>query len=157
MAKLKIDHDMLWVGMEWRNDLTTAYLDKQTGEIVLVSEDELDPDEAEQKRERLDEEPGRYVEIEPVDSHEGYQRMEDFILSLSDRATQEALSDALDKPRPFRRFKDALDDSPDAEQQWYDFEAKAAERRMREWLEEQGIDAELVDRSAQPKDGDADK
>ena len=66
------------------------------------------------------------IEVEPMDSHEAFQIMEYFIDEIDDRNLQERVIKALNKPRPFARFKDLVEYS-DYRQQWFDFRMKQYE------------------------------
>jgi hypothetical protein len=55
----------------------------------------------------------------------------------------ERLLDALDRPRPFRRFRDALHAFPSVQDAWYRFEEEKQREAVREWIRSRGIDAEL--------------
>jgi hypothetical protein len=84
----------------------------------------------------------RYVDIPTADSDEGYQDMEDFVETIDDDRAYELLSFALDGPRPFRRFKDALANYPDERQRWFDFKSARMRRRVIDWLASLDIEPE---------------
>jgi Uncharacterised protein family (UPF0158) len=171
MAKLRIDRGDLLLAMESHD--SSWYLDRQTGDVILRSDDfddELDLGDELDDDVEPDEyaDPGvaealaaisagspRYVAIDPVPSHRGFRIMEDFVATLPDGAVHRELSHALDRRRPFRSFKDALYGFPEVREAWY----RSHERRMLEeargWLEAEGIDAELVDRYVLAEGGTA--
>ena len=76
----------------------------------------------------------RFVEIPTADSREGYRDMEDFVETVEDDRVAKLLQFALDGPRPFRRFKDALYSYPTEQQRWYSFKAARLRERVVEWL-----------------------
>lgn len=137
------------------------YLDRQTGEVIGLSDDYLFVDDEEDDEDE-DEEPqdpeseqrklrraidrdgdGRYLDIPSLGSHEGFRIMEGFADAQGGRV-RDALFDALKRHRPFRSFKDALAYFPEVRQRWFTYH----EERMREealaWLRSEEIDAELT-------------
>jgi hypothetical protein len=87
----------------------------------------------------------RYVEIPTADSHEGYRDMEHFVETVEDDRAYELLRFALDGPRPFRRFKDALASYPDERQRWFDFKSSRMRVRVLDWLASLDIEPEEED------------
>ena len=78
------------------------------------------------------------VEIEPKDSHEGYELMERFAESRPD-AEAEKLFQALNRRHPFSTFRYAVEDLGIL-QEWYDFKNKALEELAEERLRDHGIE-----------------
>ena len=142
MTKLRIDAQELQMAMEQADGFGSWYLDRETGEVIYLSEDGLE--EEEEFRAGLEEdEAGRYVPIPSRPSHEGFKDMERFASSLPFGRARDTLFDALDRRKPFRGFKDALFGLGEVRQQWFDYEARCARTRALEWLEDEGIEAEL--------------
>lgn len=143
MAKIKIDASLLMTLMEEHSGFMRGYLDKRTGEILQVFED--DPDGLNQEiYDTLDAEPDRYVSIEPIGSHEGYRIMERFVEGLPDSEDRRLLKKVLLWKKPFSNFKSAIADMGDLRQQWFEFHDKELCKIAMEWLKEEEIDAELV-------------
>lgn len=142
MDKTQIDLDELVFALEWHSDETASYLDVETGQIVAVSD--LLGDEGGQSQDEIEENPGRYRYIEPIDSHESYRMMARFVDSLPEGEAQKVLAKSLQRRSPFRNFKDDLYDFPDVQNQWYKFHNEQLVRMAREWVEAEEIDAELV-------------
>lgn len=129
----------------------THYLDRRTGEIVLISNEEMEAAEEDeliseypdwqreailQAREILKSE--NFVELpDQFDIHE-YKIMEDFCLSFEDRRVREDLLRLIKGSGAFRRFKDAIY-SMDADKAWYQFRRMELEKIAIQWLEEQQI------------------
>ena len=78
------------------------------------------------------------VEIEPKDSHEGYELMERFAESRPE-AQAEKLFQALNRRHPFKTFRYAVEDLGIL-QEWYDFKNKALEGLAEERLRDHGIE-----------------
>lgn len=123
--------------IEFTDQYTHYFLDKTTGEIVMVSDMGMTMKEQEEAYDTLDEH-GFYRLPEQRDLN-GYGTMEDFIASLSPGAARDRLSRAIEGRGAFRRFKDevrrlGIDD------QWYEWEESAHKRSAIEWCEENGIE-----------------
>ena len=116
------------------------HLDAKTGELLRVSDEFVETDEAERIYERLNSEPERYLSIPPESSREGYRDMVAFTESLEDENLKEKLWIALDGKGAFRRFKDVLSRYPEKREEWFRFRKERLERRVRKWLEENEIE-----------------
>jgi len=134
---------MLFWAMESQGGDVGWYLDKETGEILQVSDDLLGDDEDEM-RDKIEENPDRYLFIEPTPSDEGFKIMEDFIDSVPDPEAGDALAKALSRRSPFRNFKDALCEFPEIRESWFKFHNEALLERAKDWLGSEQIDAELT-------------
>jgi hypothetical protein len=140
MPKLKIKRDDFVLALTFHFELSesNSYLDTETGEILLTgdgTEEEAPQD--------IDDNP-RYLWIEPIEALESFRIIEDFVASVSDTETAARLADALSRPKPFRRFKDALLDFPALRQAWFAFEAAAHASQAQAWCEANGIEVEWV-------------
>jgi len=144
MAKIKIDAGMLADALEDNSGTHDWYLDTQTGEIVMCadefSRDEWNKDDAE----RIEGEPERFLCIEPLEPHESFGAMEDFLAELEDGEPKKTLINSLNWRHPFRAFKDTLCSYPDLREQWFEFHDLWMLEKAKEWIEEEQIDAELV-------------
>ncbi|MCK8514716.1 UPF0158 family protein [Methylonatrum kenyense] len=143
MRKLQIEVPPFLEALDSGGLGITYYLDLQAGAVIAVFDD-VDDDEDE-LRPAVDEAPERYRYIDPVDSHESYRWMEHFAHSIEEAEVRGRLLDALDRQRPFRRFKDALLSYPEVREAWF----RSREERLRayaeEWLMAEEIEAELVE------------
>ena len=133
------------------NDVT-AYINKKTGELFSVNEEEAsileqvnEEDEfiPEWQRETLPKvrevlESGDYVALpDQFEIHE-YSIMERFCLSLSDEGLQDELLHAIRGSGAVRRFKDAIH-RKDIQDDWYRFRDQALKRIAIDFLESEGI------------------
>ena len=143
MPKIRIDKESMVVAMEDHSDYMNWYLDKTTGEIVYPSTDDFDDED--ELLDEIEEAPDRYLYIEPVSSHEGYNIMELFIESIEDDYARDVLERAISYKKPFSNFKQALIEFPDIRAKWFEFNKKTLLEEAREWLEIEGIDFEFVD------------
>lgn len=152
------------------SDELQYWLDKQTGEVILISEDmedwatdDDDTDEVpewaregvEQARRVLraigeletaeeTEDSERYVSIPTIDSHEGYRTMEEFVETVKNPRLQGSLVQALRGGKPFRRFKAALLEYPAQREEWFAFENQRVRETIKEWAEAEGIELDFT-------------
>jgi len=133
--------------LDMLNDEITAYLNKQTGELVVLSTEELSAAEE-------GEDPADYPEWQQeavlkaqeviasddwlelpdkFDIHE-YNVMEEFCYSVADTQISERLLGQIRGSGAFRRFREAIDFFG-IEQDWYRFRSETMERIAVEWLE----------------------
>ncbi|MGB7623115.1 MAG: UPF0158 family protein [Terriglobia bacterium] len=133
--------------MDVMDDSHTAFLNKRTGELITLVDDEIYdlPDELghddappwqkemiEKKREVLDSED--YLELpSKFDIHE-WAIMEKFCLSLDDPELRNELLSKIHGSGAFRLFKDTIHQRGMAEA-WYVFREKAFEKIAIGWLE----------------------
>ncbi len=143
MGKIKIvDSDLLDL-IEDHSEFRTGHIDKQTGEILVTFEDYDEP-EQEEIFEKLEQDPDRYLRIEPIGSHEGFRIMENFVAGLPEGEDRNLLWKVLSWKKPFSNFKSALADMGELRQQWFDFHDKALRKLAAQWLKDEELDAELV-------------
>lgn len=152
MSRIAIDLDQLALAL---GDHSSEWvLDRRTGEILMASwleDSELWDDIQASLSERavpLDEgvdplDDDRFVTIQPIASHEGFRWMERFAEGQEDPRVREALLDALDRPKPFQRFKAALSRFPEVRERWYEYENDKSIHEARAWLALNEIDADL--------------
>ena len=124
--------------IEMMDQYTEYFLDKETGEIVWVSDMAMTQKEQEEIYDRLDEH-GFYRLPTSFDIRD-YDIMEDFVDMLSG-ATHDRLSSAIQGRGAFRRFKDAVI-KMGIDQEWYDFQADAYKRKAIRWCEDNEIEYE---------------
>ena len=140
-------NEMDVLGEEW-----TAYINKKTGELVTVTEEETnivdvggEDDEfiPEWQRETLPKvrevlESDDFVALpNKFEIHE-YSIMERFCLSLSDEGLQDEMLHAIRGSGAFRRFKDAIHHKG-IQDDWYRFRDQALKRIAIDFLESEGI------------------
>lgn len=147
---VKIDLADLMMAMESTDPVfgdIDSYLNLKTGEIITKS-DELDFDYLEEQLdgEDFDEDPDNYRYIPCMESGEGYGDMEDFISLIRNDTIKNKLFKAINKKKPFRNFKDTLAAYPDQEILWFEFKENRMKERVKEWLEEEGIQYILIER-----------
>lgn len=154
MVKVKLDklvEDVLMQG-----DEITGYLDKTTGETVLInSEDEsaAENEEGTDKypewqqgtikiaKEILDETTDKYIQLPSrFDVHE-YKIMENFCETIEDERNRRVVEIALRGSGAFRRFKDFIHEF-DLAEQWYKFRDEAVKEIVIEWCDDNDLEYE---------------
>jgi len=127
------------------------YLDKRTGEIVLITNEEMDAAEEDEliseypewqresilkAREILKSED--FVALpDQFDIHE-YKIMEDFCRQLQNRGIGATLPGLIKGSGAFKRFKNAIH-SLGMEKNWYQFRRTEIEKMAIQWLEQEGL------------------
>ena len=131
---------------------STAYLNRKTGEIITISDDDKELMESEvpleedlpdwqrdwstKVREALQSDD--YIPLPTkFDIHE-YEIMRRFCLSIEDDELREELLYAISGGGAFRRFKDMIH-RREIKETWYSYRKAAIEDIAIEWLTEQGI------------------
>jgi hypothetical protein len=138
--------------MEIKSDAHTCYLNKKTGEIVMVTnehfsiaEDDEDishyPDwEQEAIQVAIDvlESEEDYISLpSQFDIHE-YQIMEKFCFSLDDENLKDKMYRSIKGSGAFRRFKDNIFEHG-IEQNWFQYRREAFKRIAIDWCEENNL------------------
>lgn len=154
MARIRIDIDELTTAMSGHDSVWV--LDLQTGEVLMdewLRDPELrgdlglalDGEDDDGDRDPLDSD--RFLPVETIPSHQGFRWMERFARDQDGRV-RERLLDALDRPRPFRRFRDTLAELGGVRDAWHRYEEERLREEAEAWLRSAGIDAELTDTRA---------
>ncbi len=159
MKKLKVDLEMIANAMEdvARMDMD-YYLDKETGEVIVTSEETFryaEEEDEDKIREGLPDwqkediklaqdilfnNPDRYICIPERPSYEGYNLMVEFTEKVEDELLREKLNIALDGKGAFRRFKNVIADYPDYREKWFKFRDERLNKEVIEWLNSIGIE-----------------
>ena len=154
MRKLKIDWTELEAAFEMSSWETHHYLDLETGDVLVVTDEaarhvEKPPDgelsewmqEMVKVARQVEEGYGtRYIGIPKADSHEGYRDMEHFISTVRDDRLRDQLWRAIQGRGAFRYFKDVLADYPDERERWFAFKERRIHERVVDWLESEEIE-----------------
>lgn len=142
----------LFEALEAAGEELTHYLDRSTGEIFMITNEEMEsaeedeliseyPDwqrEAILKAQEILKSDENFIALpDQFDIHE-YKIMEDFCLALEDRRVGEDLHRLIKGSGAFRRFKDAIY-SLGVDKAWYQFRRTEIDKIAIQWLEEQQI------------------
>jgi hypothetical protein len=138
--------------LEEQSDSLFPFLDRETGEVVLISDESLSLSEAEpeeigslpdwQKEEAelavLIETTDRYLRLPtPIDVHE-WNIMADFCHQVPRDHIRESLLGVIHGNHAFRRFKDQIA-THNLWKEWAVFRRGALAEIVRDWCEEEGI------------------
>ncbi len=124
--------------IEMTHQESECFLDKETGDLVWISDFAMEADEREKACAALDEH-GSYRLPSSFDIND-YSIMKDFVFSLPEPG-RDQLARAISGRGAFRRFKDGIRQMG-IERQWYDHRGAAYKRIATEWCEENGIEYE---------------
>ena len=140
-AHLTIDAGDLTMALQSHMDEASWLLDLESGEVVFAG-----PEDTGEAEEEDWEDPDRFLAIDPMESSEAFQIMEDFVDDLPEGEGCRALARALRLPRPFRCFKDTLLDFPSLREQWFKFHDGRMREYAQAWLEDNLPGARLSSR-----------
>jgi len=139
--------------LDSQSDETSAYLNKESGEIVLVSEEEFSAAEEKRPLESyaewqrglireaaniLEDDEGQYIVLPSRFDIDEYQMMERFALSVEDEFSSSLLS-AIKGKGAFRHFKDSVVRFG-IEKKWYKYRDAKFKELAVEWCEANDIE-----------------
>ena len=139
--------------MEFQTDESSAYLNRRTGAIVIISDEEFraveegrpvgeypewQRESIEVAREILEDEEGVYVRLPTRFEIHEWQIMDRFARWVEDEGVSEELRYALRGRGAFRMFKDAIHRLGVAKE-WYEYRERALRRIAADWCEANGI------------------
>lgn len=139
--------------LDMQNDEIFHYLDRNTGEIVMISREESwavesgaaieeypdwQQETIEVARAIVEDEAGQYLELPTQFDVNEYAIMEKFCLSLSDAEISNEMYYAIKGSGAFRRFKDKIHQYRIAED-WYKYRDREFEEIARTWCEENKV------------------
>ena len=142
-------------GLETQSDESSSYLNKKTGEVVLISDEELNAAEDDEPIEDFPDwqqdlvriakeiiaETGDYLPLPTKFDINEYSIMERFCLSLDDPEMSDVMSGLISGSGAFRRFKDAIHQY-DIADDWYSYRNNALKDIAIEWCQENDIEFE---------------
>ena len=143
---LKIDSEKLMNALEDHSDSFDYFLDLENGNIVSLSRDDVDEEFEEDpvnldgySHEIVENNPGRFIFIDPINSRESFKIMEDFVSTILNDLIKNTLSSALSKLKPFRNFKEELNHLPEIQKEWHQYHEIEMEKIAYEWLKDNDI------------------
>jgi hypothetical protein len=150
---LRVKLDDIIEGLECQSDESHSYLDKRTGKVILISDEELCAAEDDEPIEDFPDwqqdqikiakeilaETGDYIGLpSKFDIHE-YSIMERFCLSIDDPEISDTLYSLIKGSGAFQRFKDAIHDYGIADD-WYNYRDNTLKEIAIEWCQENSIE-----------------
>lgn len=154
--KIKVNLDDIITGMELQMDEMSSYLNKETGEVSTVMEQEFryveEEDDSlislyglveegiEKARDILmDDEGIKYIALPSKFEINEWEIMKQFCLSVDDKNISQSLMDAIHGRGAFRYFKDSIQ-RYGIDDQWYKFRGDAIKKIAIEWCETNDIE-----------------
>ena len=151
----RVKMDEIIEGLEFQSDESSSFLNKKTGEVVLITDEELNAVEENEPVEDFPDwqqdqvriakeiiaETGDYISLPTkFDIHE-YSIMEQFCLSLDDTEMSGLLYGLIKGSGAFRRFKNAIHEY-DIADEWHSYRNNALKEIAIEWCRENNIELE---------------
>jgi len=131
MNTVKVKWDMLEIAFERNSPDLHSYIDRESGDVVVVV-DGLSEDE--ENHRRISDTPERFIKIEPASSREQYRWMEVFVVTLESSDLKGRLRLAIDGKGAFRRFKDILTHYPVERERWFSFRGEHLHYLINQWF-----------------------
>lgn len=109
--------------------LRCVYLLK-TGEIVAAPDfssgewTSLDPEDWQEELDKIKANKGKYFEFRGMTSSDRSHVMADFARTVDNPRLRDRLQEALDKRKPFRHFRQIVDEIEEYRQKWFDHERR---------------------------------
>jgi hypothetical protein len=153
---IRVKLDDIIEGLEFQSDETSWFLNKKTGEVVLINDYEMraaeegnpleDFPDWEQDQVRIAREiiaeTGQYIPLPTKFEIDEYSIMERFCVSLDNQEISDILYDLISGSGAFRRFKDAIYKFG-IEDKWHTYRNNAIKEIAIEWCRENGIEFSL--------------
>jgi cobalamin biosynthesis Mg chelatase CobN len=102
-----------------------VYVNLETMEIKTIIDTiqhyDVDTEAWEEDINEVEENFDKYFQFERMDSRESYQVMEDFVETVQDTRLRDKLELGLSLSKPFRNFKDIIDDENEYRKSWFEF------------------------------------
>lgn len=115
------------------------YLNIETKEIKSIldfnNNFHADTELWEEDIKEIEENYDKYLEFDKMDSRESFQVMEEFVETVRDKKLREKLELGLNLSKPFRNFKDIIDDENEYRKKWFAFKSAKYIEFVREQLE----------------------
>jgi hypothetical protein len=129
------------------------YLDRETGEVLSISEDDEGEDEPEAEdgeegadeeclREEIDSDPDRYVLLSPVPISDLVEWMNSFIQTVKGKELTAPLQKAANSHQPDREFDRALRKNPIERLRWIGFLETQVQETIDGWIEENDLESD---------------
>jgi hypothetical protein len=142
-------------GLEFQSDESSSYLNKKTGEVILMTDYALRAAEDNEPLEDVPDwerelvtvareiiaETGEYIQLPTKFDIDEYSIMESFCMSLDKREIGDILYDLISGSGAFRRFKDAVY-KYGVEDEWHKYRDNAIKEIAIEWCRQHGIEFE---------------
>ena len=146
---VRVSLEKIVEGMDFQSDEVSSYLNRTTGNVVVISDETFSAVEDGESEDPVTGEPldearavldgTDYIPLPDRFEINEYQIMERFAGSISDIAASNQILAAIRGSGAFRRFKDTIHALELAES-WYGFRARAYEEIAIDWCKQNGIE-----------------
>jgi len=150
---IRVKLDDIIEGLEAQSDERHSLLDKRTGELVSISDEEMQAAEDDEPIEdfpdwqqdlvriakEIVDETGNYLDLPTKFDIDEYSIMEGFCLSINDDQTRDILCRLIKGSGAFGRFKNAIHEY-DIADDWHKYRNNALKEIAIEWCKEHGIE-----------------
>ena len=140
-------------GLEFQSDESSSYLNKKTGEVILMTDYAMRAAEDNEPLEDVPDwerelvtvareiiaETGEYIQLPTKFDIDEYGIMESFCMSLDRREIGDILHDLISGSGAFRRFKDTVY-KYGVEDEWHKYRNNAIKEIAVEWCRRHGIE-----------------
>jgi len=152
---IRVKLDEIIDGLESQSDESSSFLNKKTGEVVLMTDYAMRAAEDDEPLEYLEDwerdlvaiareisaETGQYIPLPTKFDIDEYSIMERFCMSLDNQEISDILCDLIRGSGAFRRFKDAIY-RYGIEDDWHSYRDNAIKEIAIEWCRENNIEFE---------------
>ena len=149
----RVKLDEIIDGLESQSDESSSFLNKKTGEVVLMTDYVMQAAEDDEPLEDLPDwerdlvaiareiiaESGQYIQLPTKFDIDDYSIMERFCVSLDNQEISDVLYDLIKGSGAFRRFKNAIY-RYEIEDEWYSYRNNALKEIAIEWCRENNIE-----------------
>lgn len=139
MVIVDIDFEMLVDAFQESNLNHIFYLDTKKGELIYYNDLIDEPEDFKEKWDEYEENP-RYIGLPTRDAHDDYFIMESFVYTLPNTQLAEQFHSALAQEKPFRKFRHLLQEHPDLQKKWYQYQYNSLKNETINWLYEHNIE-----------------
>jgi hypothetical protein len=137
--KISVDFEKLFDALDTSSD---CFINLKNGQVIAV------PDQADwfdDERARLKADARTFAHLDAFPSNVAFSIMEEFTEKLEKRhPAKSLLTKALKASKPFRGFKDVMDNFLDVRDQWFEFKRKQMEYWVPWWIRKNSIDVEVI-------------
>jgi len=117
----------------------TCYYNKQNNDLLFIPDPDnhpdLEMDAWKDDLKKIKKHRSSYIVIQPPQSRDSFEIMAQFVDTLADNnKLKNVLIQALEKQKPFREFKFAIDNSGEFRQKWFDFKSEKNQERVKNEL-----------------------
>jgi len=116
-----------------------VYLNIETKEIKSIidfdNNYDADTEPWEEDIKEIEKNCDKYLEFEKMDSRESFQVMEEFVVTVDDEELRKKMELGLSLSKPFRNFKNIIDDENEYRKNWFSFKSAKYIEFVKEQLE----------------------